>query len=194
MIETIERWLVHEPLVIIEEMLATNPKCGSTHIIAIDGRAGSGKTVFAQNLSLFLSHDRKVEILHLDDVYSGWEDALGQPLTATLSHLLSSIAHEEQPTIKIFNWSAGIFDSERTIPTSDVLIIEGVGSAQSLVRKFASLSIWLEIEAKIGLSRVLQRDGRQIEKQMSLWQINEEKHFAHEQSKENADFILSTIG
>lgn len=181
-----------EPLSIIEDLLSFPPKSGQTHVIAIDGRAGSGKTTFADNLGLYLSRKRKIEILHLDEIYSGWDTALGENLTLTLNSIISTLRECKSPTLDIYNWGSSAFDSKRTIPTCDVLIIEGVGSAQRIVRDVSTVSIWLEIDPRIGLERVLARDGREIEAQMSAWQISEEKHFISESTKENVDFVFST--
>ncbi|MSY55303.1 MAG: hypothetical protein F2638_06930, partial [Actinobacteria bacterium] len=61
----------------IEDILATPPRCGATHVIAIDGRAGSGKTTLAHELFLALTGERTVHVINLDAIYAGWEKALG---------------------------------------------------------------------------------------------------------------------
>ena len=86
------------------------------------------------------------------------------------------------------------FDSERIIEPSDLLLIEGVGSCQKIVREFSSATIWLDIEPEIGLQRVLERDGESISQEMKQWQIEEEKLFAHDETRKYADFVLSAIG
>jgi cytidylate kinase len=70
--------------------------------------------------------------------------------------------------------------------------LEGVGSGQAKVREFASATIWLDIEAAVGLERVLNRDGVEIAEEMRQWQIDEDAHFYLDQTRENSDFILST--
>ena len=177
----------------IEDLLTGTPRCGGTHIIAIDGGAGGGKTTLANELALALSPRRKVEVVHLDEIYAGWELALSQTLTASLSQILESISVGESISVAVYNWALQQFDSTREISPCDLLIIEGVGSAQRVVRDLATASIWIDIDQETGLERVLGRDGFAIADQMNLWQEREERHFASEATRENADFILSTL-
>lgn len=177
---------------IIEELLSGPARCGSTHIIAIDGRAGAGKTTLANELALALSLHRKVAVVHLDEIYAGWDLALGQTLTDSLSLILESISAQRVAKVPIYDWHLGEFDSDREISPCDLIIIEGVGSAQRVVREMATATIWIDVDRKTGLERVLDRDGLAIESEMNLWQIREEEHFLSDATRENADFILTT--
>lgn len=176
----------------IEDLLIAPPLCGRTHIIAIDGRAGAGKTTLANELALALSIHRKVTLIHLDEIYAGWKLALGEELTVSLSRILTSISAGEIATVPVYDWATEKFTSTRQISPCDLIIIEGVGSAQRVVRDQATVTIWIDIDPKTGLERVLGRDGVAIKEQMKLWQISEEKHFLADATRENVDFILST--
>ena len=180
-------------LVVVEGFLAKPPRCGSTHLIAIDGPAGAGKTTLANELSLALKADRNVNLIHLDEIYAGWDLALTPLLTEALSKILESVSSEEPAIIPIYDWSVQQFTSTREIAPSDVIIFEGVGSGQRVVRERATMTVWLDIDPHTGLERVLQRDGAAIKKQMQLWQIREAAHFLADATRENVDFILSTI-
>ncbi len=177
----------------LEDLLSSPPRCGKAHVIAIDGPAGAGKTTLANELFLSLSLHHNVELIHLDEMYAGWDLALTKTLTETLSQVLETLSVGNMATYPIYDWTWGQFDSDRQIFPCDVLIIEGVGSAQKLVREFATATIWLDIDPEIGLRRVLDRDGNQIEEQMNRWQIRESEHFRADSTRENADFILSTV-
>lgn len=177
---------------VIEDLLTGAPRCGSTHVIAIDGRAGAGKTTLANELFLALSSNRKVSVVHLDEIYAGWELALTDMLTASLSKIIKSISVGESVTFPIYDWTWQQFDSTREISPSDLIIIEGVGSGQRIVRDVATATIWIDIDQETGLERVLGRDGFAIVEQMNIWQEREEKHFLSDATRENADFILST--
>lgn len=177
----------------IEELLASPARCGSTHVIAIDGRAGAGKTTLANELSLALRLHHKVSVIHLDEIYSGWDLALSDTLTSSLSQILNSISAEQIATFPVYDWIWEQFDSFREISPCDLIIIEGVGSAQRVVREFATATIWLDIDPHVGLKRVLDRDGGALEDQMNRWQIREEEHFRVDATRENVDFILSTL-
>lgn len=178
---------------VLQEVLLMPPRCGNTHVLAIDGRAGSGKTTLANDLSLALSVKSLVSLIHMDEIYGGWDCALGEALTERLSNLLEDVSRGVQHQLPIYDWSAKVFNSYREIPPTDILILEGVGSAQRIVREFATAIIWLDIDSKTGLTRVLERDGKISEPFMTQWQVDEDRHHRREKTRENADFVLSTV-
>jgi len=69
----------------------------NTPIVLIDGRAGSGKSTFAEKLQnlLFREGDSLPRIIHMDDLYPGW-DGLAQGAEylqrAILTPLLRTVA------------------------------------------------------------------------------------------------------
>jgi len=67
-----------------------------------------------------------------------------------------------------------------------VLLLEGVGSGQKVVRKYLDQLIWIDINAEVGLTRVLQRDGDYIESQMRIWQMRESEHFKQDNTRDCA--------
>ena len=161
-------------------------------LIAIDGRAGAGKTTLAARFFDKLSVDKTVEVIHMDDLYDGWENALDEGLTKTLESIVN--AHNNNVSIKIdiFNWESMSFDSKRVINPVDLLILEGVGAGQKVVRDAGATLYWLDIDAEVGIQRVLNRDGNQIASQMKQWQISQEIHFMRDKTRENAEHIQSS--
>ena len=178
---------------VVEDLLSGPARCGTSHLIAIDGHAGAGKTTLAQELFLALGVTHGVEIIHLDEVYAGWENGLGKSLTHTLMKLVDDLSSARSSDLPIFNWTDRVFDSVKVISPCELIIIEGVGSAQEIVRKFATATIWLDIDPPIGLQRVLDRDGNSIHEQMLQWQQDEEELFLRDRTREKADFILLAI-
>ena len=51
-------------------------------IIAIDGPAGAGKTTLAHEIFLALSNSMSIQVIHMDDLYAGWDKALTEPWAA----------------------------------------------------------------------------------------------------------------
>ena len=84
------------------------------------------------------------------------------------------------------------FDSSLTIEPTDILIIEGVGSGQQIVRDAGAITYFLDIEPSVGLERVLQRDGYEIESQMRQWQSDQEEHFARDLTRNHAHYTLTS--
>ena len=161
-------------------------------LLAIDGPAGAGKTTLAAKLEAEYSAHSTVRTIHMDDLYNGWDDALGKALTDTLQAITSAHQAGYECTIKIFNWHLMKFDREEIIVPTDYLILEGVGAAQAVVRNAGAVTYWLDIDAETGLKRVLARDGAHIEKEMRQWQVQQSIHFAKDQTRENCEFKLTS--
>jgi uridine kinase len=161
-------------------------------LLAIDGPAGAGKTTLAAKLEAEFSAHSTVRTIHMDDLYEGWDGALGSALTQTLEEITSAHLSGNECTIKVFNWHLMKFDREEVIAPTDYLILEGVGAAQTVVRKAGATTYWLDIDAETGLKRVLARDGAHIEKEMRQWQIQQSIHFDLDQTRENCEFKLTS--
>jgi uridine kinase len=161
-------------------------------LIAIDGRAGAGKTTLAASIFEELSAENTVAVIHMDDLYDGWENALSERLTQTLESIVKSHQNKVSFEIDIFNWQSLSFDSTRLIHPVDILILEGVGAGQKVVRDAGATLYWLDIDAEVGIQRVLNRDGNQIALQMKQWQIAQEIHFLRDKTRENAEHIQSS--
>lgn len=177
----------------VEKILLAPSRCGKTHVLAIDGRAGSGKTTLGNDLFLALSAKRSVTLIHMDEIYEDWQGALGKPLTTKLANLLEDIAKGLTHQLPIYDWDEKTFNSYRDVPATEILILEGVGSAQRVVREFATATIWLDVDSETGLRRVLERDGKVSEPFMRQWQIDEDDHHDREETRDYVDFVLSTI-
>jgi hypothetical protein len=128
----------------------------------------------------------------MDDLYNGWDNALSNPLSEILDRISTAHIAGREFVIKIFNWHIMAFDREERIAPTDYLIIEGVGAAQQIVRESGATTYWLDIEPEIGLQRVLNRDGAHIEVQMRQWQVDQDKHFARDETRENCEFKLTS--
>ena len=161
-------------------------------LYAIDGPAGAGKTTYAAQLEAELSVNATVKTIHMDDLYNGRDNALSNALSEILDRISTAHLAGRECVIKKFNWSTMQFDSEEIITPTDFLIIEGVGAAQQIVRESGAVTYWLDIEPEIGLQRVLARDGAHIEVQMRQWQIDQDKHFARDETRENCEFKLTS--
>ena len=161
-------------------------------LLAIDGPAGAGKTTLAAQLEKEHAAKGSVRVIHLDDLYSGWTTALGNDLTEVLDRLASAHLAGQPCTVKLFNWISMSFDREEVIQPTDVLILEGVGAAQVIVRDAGATTYWIDVEPHIGLQRVLERDGSVVEPFMKQWQIDQDKHFARDETRENCEFKLTS--
>jgi len=161
-------------------------------LIAIDGPAGAGKTTLAAQFFRDFSKDNSVSVIHMDDIYAGWHNPFDEKLTAKLADILKNYLLHKEFSISIFNWTTMAFDSSSSISPSDILIIEGVGAGQKVVRDAGAITYWLDIEPAVGLERVLKRDGFQIEDQMRQWQLDQDRYFARDLTRSNANHIITS--
>lgn len=169
----------------ISKILSIN---ASPILIAIDGPAGSGKTSLANQLA---SNLKSATTIHMDDLYNGWEDALTATLTRHLEEwVLDPLTLHQSVKYQKFDWNTGEYGPTVEVRDVELLILEGVGAAQSKIRQQADLTIWIEVGAQIGLTRVLNRDGAQILPYMLKWQERESAHFIKDQTKENCQIFI----
>jgi uridine kinase len=161
-------------------------------VIAIDGPAGAGKTTLAHEIFLALSPKMSVNVIHMDDLYDGWENALTNDLTQILQYLSAQHQSQQPANLSRYNWSTSSFDPAEVIEPADLLILEGVGSGdKSLQDQFAAL-IWIDIDPNIGVQRVTERDGPGVTNQMQKWLGTQQQYFSQHSTREKADFILTT--
>lgn len=160
-------------------------------IIAIDGPAGGGKTTLAEHLSSALSLKYKCQTIHMDDLYNGWQAAFDHHLSDALLAIAQSHQKSTDFLLTRYNWQSGSYDPPMEMQSSELLIFEGVGSTQRLVRPFITVSIWIEIDRNQGLNRVLQRDGDGNSFEMRQWLEEQEQHFRLEGGEKSADFVLT---
>lgn len=174
----------------LEHATKASPLVGDVRVVTIDGRAGGGKSTFADALSPLLDD---APIVHMDDLYRGWDDALTAQLTSTLrDQILTPIGLGKSGGYRAWDWHKGMAGEFRTIPRHPFLILEGVGASQRIVRPFATTMVWIEITPSRGLERVMQRDSvfatdlEQYRGRILSWQGEELLHFARENTFDTA--------
>jgi uridine kinase len=167
-------------------------KAKSRPIIAIDGPAGAGKTTLAHEIFLALSTKMSVQVIHMDDLYDGWDNALTEDLSVILKYLVGQHEDKSSATIQRYNWESFAYGESEVLPVTDLLILEGVGSADKEVQDHLAALIWMEIDPEDGLKRVVNRDGLQVQDQMQKWLRTQAEYFLQHSTREKADFILTT--
>ena len=182
-----------EKVIVIDypDLLGAIEKLDSTQsiILAIDGVAGSGKTTLASRLCGDL---KNCQVVHMDDLYEGWNDPLSQRLTAKVIRELLEPFNQQIPIrYQKFDWILNRFDKFEDLKTSNILILEGVGSGQREFRKYLSKTIWVEYDPSQGFDRVIARDGEGIRGEMVNFLLDQNKHFIAELTKNASDYTIS---
>ncbi len=167
------------------------PRCGSTRLVCIDGPAGSGKTTLAHALAAALDG---APVVHMDDLYEGWAQALGDPLAARVeAWLLVGWAAGLPGMHPRFDWALGRYGEWVTVPAAPVVILEGCASGSARIRQRASLVVWVHAPPGLRLQRGLARDGSALEDQWRDWQSHEDAHFAADGTRAAADVAVDGI-
>jgi uridine kinase len=116
------------------------PAAGPTRLIAVDGRSGSGKTTIGDRLAVELN----APILHLDDLYEGWQ---GLPGVSGLVHewIVEPLLEGRPARWRPYRWDTGTRGEWRTIEPSPVVVLEGCGAGSPPVRDHLALLVWVEV-------------------------------------------------
>ncbi|KAA0024189.1 AAA family ATPase [Antrihabitans cavernicola] len=160
-----------------------------TLVVAVDGPSGSGKTTFAAELAAALDGD--VVVLHMDDLYAGW-DGLVDGVAVLASDVLEPVAAGERASYRPWDWESGVRGSAVVVPAVSVLMVEGVGSSALPAGKFADYVVWLEAGSEVRYQRAIARDGETFAAQWDRWAEQERALFDADDTRARADLIVLT--
>jgi dephospho-CoA kinase len=162
-----------------------------TPIVLIDGRAGSGKSTFAEKLQqqLFRDGESAPRVIHMDNIFEGWEGlSLGSDYLVRF--ILNPLSRKEVASWQDWSWVRNERSSWREFSGGTPLIVEGCGSLTERSKEHAYLSIWLEASEETRRERWLKRE-RHLDK-FDFWAAQELDFYAREKSKSLADLVFAT--
>jgi uridine kinase len=164
------------------------PRCGTTKVVAIDGPSGAGKTDFAAALAERLP---AAHVLHMDDLYPGW-DGLEQAVANVHDQVLAPLARGEPAAYRRWDWGHDRQGHWQSLPATNLLLVEGVGSGAGPGRELESALIWLEADPEVRFRRGIERDGESYLPHWRRWAAREEALFALDRTRSRADLIINT--
>ena len=167
-----------------------------TRLIAIDGRAASGKSTRALLLAAVL----EAPVIHMDDFFLPpalrTAERLRQP-GGNVHHerfaqeVLPGLASGEAFTYRVFDCSRMDFHGLREIPAAPVRIVEGSYAHHPALGDYADLRVFSTVEEGEQMARILRRNGeRMAEMFRSRWIPMEEAYFEAFDIREKADLVL----
>ncbi|MCU1433052.1 MAG: uridine kinase [Actinotalea sp.] len=158
---------------------------GDVRLVCVDGPAGSGKTTLAAALAAALD----AVVLHLDDLYEGWEglDGVAERLD---DQVLVPLGEARDGRYQRYDWVLGHFAEWIDLPVPATLVLEGCGSAARAVAGRASAVVWVEAPEDLRLGRGLARDGDAMRAEWARWMELERSHFAREGTRDRADVVV----
>jgi uridine kinase len=176
---------------ISSQVLELIDRGNQTPIILIDGRAGSGKSTFAEKLQqqLFRDGESAPRVIHMDNIFEGWGGlALGSDYMVRF--ILQPLARQETASWQDWSWVKNQRSSWREFSGGTPLIVEGCGSLTERSKEHADISIWLEASEATRRERWIQRE-RHLEK-FDFWAAQELDFYAREKSQSLADLVIKT--
>lgn len=192
-----------------DRVRATEPRCGDTRVVLIDGRAGAGKSTLANTLAAALGGEASagagtalpdaplaggapVQILHGDDMYEGW-GGLATLDAVLLGDVLEPLAAGGTGAFRMWDWGANARSHEIRVPQRSVLVIEGVGVALPRARELAVLTMFVEAPWEARLERGVERDQHAYADVVALWEQferDEQAHHARTGARDAADYVV----
>ncbi len=165
-------------------------------VIAIDGRAASGKTTKAALLSEVLD----APVIHMDDFFLPpalrTPERLSQPggnvhYERFAEEVLPHLRTGEAFAYRIFDCGVMDFNGEREIPAASIRIVEGSYAHHPALGDYADLRVFTSVDEGEQMARILRRNGeRMAEMFRTRWIPMEEAYFDHFGIREKADLSL----
>lgn len=168
-----------------ERILARPPRAGIRRVVAVDGPAGSGKTVFAARLAASLV----APTIHLDDICPGWS-GLSDAAPRLVEWVLAPIAAGSRARYRRYDWKRGAYAEWLDVPEAPVLLVEGVTSGSTTVAPYLTFLVWVTAPLHVRVQRGIERDGESYRSRWEAWSREEEKAFNADETRERADLCI----
>jgi uridine kinase len=164
---------------------------GPVRVVAVDGPAGAGKTLYAARLAEALRDlGATVAEVHTDDLLDGWDDIVDF-WPRLEERILRPLSRGEPAAYRRYDWHAGRFGPDLVaVPPPEVLILEGVTSARRAIRSRLARSVFITAPQPLRLARVLARDGEKLRPKLLRWMAAEADHFTSDATAERVDVVV----
>ncbi len=169
---------------------------GRRLVIAIDGRAASGKTTLAKALCEILD----AGVVHADDFFLPPELRTEKRLCEAGGNLhRERFAQEVLPNLRIRrDFSYRIFDcgsmeigGVREVKAGDFCVVEGSYSHHPFFGRYADLAVFSDVSPEEQMRRIVTRNGEKTAQRFrEIWIPMEEKYFDAYGIRAQADLVL----
>ncbi|MBN9237025.1 MAG: uridine kinase [Afipia broomeae] len=181
----------------IVRRLADEPR-DRVHLIAIDGRSGTGKSTFAGILAKALD----ATVVDGDDFFAGGievrrdaprERAANCIDWRRLRTALEQLREGKSVSYRPFDWDAfdgSLAAESRTKHPGPFVIVEGVYSARPELADLMTMRVLLRTTPEVRMERLLRREG-EIGPWERQWHEAEDWYFAEEARESTFDIIVN---
>ena len=166
------------------------PRLGRTRLVCVDGPAGSGKTTVADLLVAELTRrGTSVALVHMDDVFEGW-GGLADAGRRVRTQIVEPLAAGHAGAYSRYDWHQDRFAEQVEVPVVDLLVVEGVGSADVGYGQLIGVLVWIWAPEELRLQRGLERDGAAMADRWRQWMLEEQRLHADARTAERADVVV----
>jgi gluconate kinase len=155
---------------------------GGRLVVLVDGRSGTGKTTLGRALAQQLG----AQLVHLDDVYPGW-DGLQAAADAVVRDVLGSPSGYRR-----WDWTTASPADWVPLDPDAPIVVEGCGALSRASAPLATLRVWLTADGSERKRRALDRDGEVFAREWERWARQEEAFMDAEDPERLADVVLRT--
>lgn len=165
-------------------------------ILAIDGRACSGKTTIAACMSEKLS----APVIHMDDFFLPPElrttERYSQPggnihYERFIAEVLPSLYTHQSFSYRKFDCSILDYSGSISIPESPIVIVEGSYSLHPAIDLACNVSVFLDISDECQRQRILRRNGAKAMKSFeNIWIPLENRYFSAFGIRERSEHVI----
>lgn len=179
--------LHHISVQLAQAARGTVPRAGATRVIAIDGPSGAGKSSLSQSLATLL----QAPIIHLDEIYEGW-NGLGQIGLQLREWVIDALATDRDPSWRPWDWDNDVrSDQWQHVARGEFLVIEGCGAGGAEIADATSLLIWVDAPRSELDTRLRARgDWLWYQPHRELWLAQEADTHARNGARDRADAIV----
>jgi para-aminobenzoate synthetase len=177
--------LAEEAAAIAAALQAREPRAGLARVVAIDGRAASGKSTLAAQVATELG----APCVHLEDLYGGW-DGLADGVTRLVADVLLPLAAGGSAFVPRYDWHARLWREPLLLDGPADVVVEGVGAGALAAAPFVSLMVWIDVPRDLRYERAMARDGELFARNWERWAEQEDRYLAADRSPERADIVL----
>jgi uridine kinase len=169
-------------------LLAARPTLGEARLLALDGRAGAGKSSLAHELTgEIVRLEKTLAVVRLDDLYDGWDGLNSALADRVVEQILEPLAAGRSARWQSYDWESGSFDGWHELLPPDVLLLEGCGAGDRRYAAYCTLLVWVEADPDARLARALARDGDTLRRHWAAWTRSEDRHFTLNDTRARAD-------
>ena len=163
-------------------------------VIAVDGRAASGKTTFAGMFDF--------PIIHTDDFFHPknqngvieMSEHIGNfDIERFKSEVVNNLKNKNSFEYGVFDCAVGKITDKVTVTPEKCIIIEGAYCLCPLLTEYADLKLFFDISKETQKNRIISRNGLEgYERFSKLWIPAEERYFEHFAIQELCDYVIYT--